>query len=108
MLSKVILLQSLEMQVIRYSHYAFSCLGNCPSWITYIRHFSILPFYILLSGGDMRLTSYIVCLLLYLLMIRYTAFIVLYPLGVFPGEGEFINLYLSLLSLSFVYQWILD
>ena len=40
-------------EVIRYSHYAFSCLGNCPSWITYI---------------------------------RYTAFIVLYPLGVFPGE----------------------
>ncbi|WJX50290.1 very-long-chain (3R)-3-hydroxyacyl-CoA dehydratase [Trifolium repens] len=40
-------------EVIRYSHYAFSCLGNCPSWITYI---------------------------------RYTAFIVLYPIGVFPGE----------------------
>ncbi|CAJ2654345.1 very-long-chain (3R)-3-hydroxyacyl-CoA dehydratase 2 [Trifolium pratense] len=40
-------------EVIRYSHYAFSCSGNCPSWITYI---------------------------------RYTAFIVLYPIGVFPGE----------------------
>ncbi|XP_057449120.1 uncharacterized protein LOC130740503 [Lotus japonicus] len=40
-------------EVIRYSHYAFSCLGNCPSWITYL---------------------------------RYTAFIVLYPLGVGPGE----------------------
>ncbi|XP_061373217.1 uncharacterized protein LOC133315582 isoform X2 [Gastrolobium bilobum] len=40
-------------EVIRYSHYAFSCLGNCPSWITYL---------------------------------RYTAFIVLYPLGMGPGE----------------------
>ncbi|KAL9296635.1 hypothetical protein ACSQ67_022531 [Phaseolus vulgaris] len=40
-------------EVIRYSHYAFSCLGNCPSWMTYL---------------------------------RYTAFIVLYPLGVGPGE----------------------
>ncbi|XP_004505890.1 uncharacterized protein [Cicer arietinum] len=40
-------------EVIRYSHYTFSCLGNCPSWITYI---------------------------------RYTAFIVLYPVGVGPGE----------------------
>ncbi|KAJ1383574.1 Protein-tyrosine phosphatase-like, PTPLA [Sesbania bispinosa] len=40
-------------EVIRYSHYAFSCLGNCPSWITYL---------------------------------RYTVFIVLYPLGVGPGE----------------------
>ncbi|KAL1298970.1 hypothetical protein HN51_043274 [Arachis hypogaea] len=40
-------------EVIRYSHYAFSCIGNCPYWITYL---------------------------------RYTAFIVLYPLGVGPGE----------------------
>ncbi|KAE9593239.1 putative very-long-chain (3R)-3-hydroxyacyl-CoA dehydratase [Lupinus albus] len=40
-------------EVIRYSHYAFSCTGNCPSSITYL---------------------------------RYTAFIVLYPLGVGPGE----------------------
>ncbi|KAE9620508.1 putative very-long-chain (3R)-3-hydroxyacyl-CoA dehydratase [Lupinus albus] len=40
-------------EVIRYSHYAFSCTGNCPSWITYL---------------------------------RYTAFIVLYPIGVGPGE----------------------
>ncbi|XP_027347389.1 very-long-chain (3R)-3-hydroxyacyl-CoA dehydratase 2 [Abrus precatorius] len=40
-------------EIIRYSHYAFSCLGNCPSWITYL---------------------------------RYTAFIVIYPLGVGPGE----------------------
>ncbi|TKY67317.1 Very-long-chain (3R)-3-hydroxyacyl-CoA dehydratase 2 [Spatholobus suberectus] len=40
-------------EVIRYSHYAFGCLGNCPSWMTYL---------------------------------RYTAFIVLYPLGVGPGE----------------------
>ncbi|KAK7257780.1 hypothetical protein RIF29_32005 [Crotalaria pallida] len=40
-------------EVIRYSHYAFSSTGNCPSWITYL---------------------------------RYTAFIVLYPLGVGPGE----------------------
>ncbi|KAK7262421.1 hypothetical protein RJT34_29994 [Clitoria ternatea] len=40
-------------EIIRYSHYAFSCLGNCPHWITYL---------------------------------RYTAFIVLYPLGVGPGE----------------------
>ncbi|ESW04101.1 hypothetical protein PHAVU_011G067100 [Phaseolus vulgaris] len=23
-------------EVIRYSHYAFSCLGNCPSWMTYL------------------------------------------------------------------------
>ncbi|KAF7805498.1 very-long-chain (3R)-3-hydroxyacyl-CoA dehydratase 2 [Senna tora] len=40
-------------EIIRYSHYAFICMGSCPSWITYL---------------------------------RYTAFIVLYPLGVGPGE----------------------
>ncbi|KAI9081857.1 hypothetical protein K1719_036119 [Acacia pycnantha] len=40
-------------EVIRYSHYAFNCIGSCPSWITYL---------------------------------RYTAFIVLYPLGIGPGE----------------------
>ncbi|CAL0334075.1 unnamed protein product [Lupinus luteus] len=40
-------------EVIRYSHYAFSCTGNCPYSITYL---------------------------------RYTAFILLYPLGVGPGE----------------------
>ncbi|CAI9770541.1 unnamed protein product [Fraxinus pennsylvanica] len=40
-------------EIIRYSHYALSCLGPPPYWITYA---------------------------------RYTAFIVLYPIGVFPGE----------------------
>ncbi|KAI4322173.1 hypothetical protein L6164_021890 [Bauhinia variegata] len=40
-------------EVIRYSHYAFNCLGSCPYWITYL---------------------------------RYTAFIVLYPLGLGAGE----------------------
>ncbi|KAL2487836.1 Protein-tyrosine phosphatase-like [Forsythia ovata] len=40
-------------EVIRYSHYALSCLGTPPYWTTYT---------------------------------RYTAFIVLYPIGVFPGE----------------------
>ncbi|KDP44189.1 hypothetical protein JCGZ_05656 [Jatropha curcas] len=40
-------------EVIRYSHYALNCLGNCPSWLTYL---------------------------------RYTAFIVLYPIGILPGE----------------------
>ncbi|XP_043698602.1 very-long-chain (3R)-3-hydroxyacyl-CoA dehydratase 2 [Telopea speciosissima] len=40
-------------ELIRYSHYALSNLGNCPSWLTYL---------------------------------RYTAFIVLYPIGVAPGE----------------------
>ncbi|XP_020972941.1 very-long-chain (3R)-3-hydroxyacyl-CoA dehydratase 2-like [Arachis ipaensis] len=46
-------------EVIRYSHYAFSCIGNCPYWITYLR---------------------LCC------CCGYTAFIVLYPLGVGPGE----------------------
>nr|AKM76676.1 protein-tyrosine phosphatase-like protein [Hypseocharis bilobata] len=40
-------------EVIRYPQYALSCLGRCPSWITYL---------------------------------RYTAFIVLYPIGMAPGE----------------------
>ncbi|XP_028776121.1 very-long-chain (3R)-3-hydroxyacyl-CoA dehydratase 2 [Neltuma alba] len=40
-------------EVIRYSHYAFNCIGSCPPWITYL---------------------------------RYTGFIVLYPLGIGPGE----------------------
>nr|AKM76683.1 protein-tyrosine phosphatase-like protein [Pelargonium dichondrifolium] len=40
-------------EIIRYPHYALSCLGHCPSWITYL---------------------------------RYTAFIVLFPIGVGPGE----------------------
>ncbi|WCJ41180.1 Very-long-chain (3R)-3-hydroxyacyl-CoA dehydratase 3 [Euphorbia peplus] len=39
--------------VIRYSQYALNIIGNCPSWITYL---------------------------------RYTAFIVLYPIGIAPGE----------------------
>jgi hypothetical protein len=34
--------------------------------------------------------------LLRYVLIRYTAFIVLYPIGVFPGESEFIYLYLLL------------
>ncbi|XP_028775749.1 very-long-chain (3R)-3-hydroxyacyl-CoA dehydratase 2 [Neltuma alba] len=42
-------------EVIRYSHYAFNCIGSCPPWITYL---------------------------------RYTGFIVLYPLGIGPGESE--------------------
>uniref|UniRef100_M1B9E8 Very-long-chain (3R)-3-hydroxyacyl-CoA dehydratase n=1 Tax=Solanum tuberosum TaxID=4113 RepID=M1B9E8_SOLTU len=41
------------MQVIRYSHYALSCIGSPPYLITYL---------------------------------RYTAFILLYPVGVGPGE----------------------
>ncbi|EEF31284.1 very-long-chain (3R)-3-hydroxyacyl-CoA dehydratase 2 [Ricinus communis] len=40
-------------EVIRYPHYALNILGNCPSWINYL---------------------------------RYTAFIVLYPIGIAPGE----------------------
>lgn len=40
-------------EVIRYSHYAMSSLGLCPSWLTYL---------------------------------RYTAFIILYPIGVAAGE----------------------
>ncbi|XP_065868264.1 uncharacterized protein [Euphorbia lathyris] len=40
-------------EVIRYSQYALNIIGNCPSWITYL---------------------------------RYTAFIVLYPVGIAPGE----------------------
>ncbi|TXG73996.1 hypothetical protein EZV62_002575 [Acer yangbiense] len=40
-------------EVIRYPYYALNCIGNCPSWITYL---------------------------------RYTAFIVLYPIGLVPGE----------------------
>ncbi|XP_049934175.1 uncharacterized protein LOC116255723 isoform X2 [Nymphaea colorata] len=40
-------------EVIRYSHYAMSCIDLCPSWLIYL---------------------------------RYTAFIALYPIGVFPGE----------------------
>ncbi|XP_008788077.1 very-long-chain (3R)-3-hydroxyacyl-CoA dehydratase 2 [Phoenix dactylifera] len=40
-------------EVIRYSHYALSCTGTCPLWLTYL---------------------------------RYTAFILLYPIGVAPGE----------------------
>ncbi|XP_075633219.1 uncharacterized protein LOC142605674 [Castanea sativa] len=40
-------------EVIRYSHYALSCMGSCPYWINYL---------------------------------RYTAFIVLYPIGIAPGE----------------------
>ncbi|XP_072996169.1 uncharacterized protein [Typha latifolia] len=40
-------------EVIRYSHYATSCVGICPHWLTYV---------------------------------RYTAFILLYPIGVAPGE----------------------
>ncbi|KAG5578637.1 hypothetical protein H5410_058771 [Solanum commersonii] len=42
-----------SMQVIRYSHYALSCIGSPPYLITYL---------------------------------RYTAFILLYPVGVGPGE----------------------
>ncbi|KAJ8563640.1 hypothetical protein K7X08_032092 [Anisodus acutangulus] len=40
-------------EVIRYSHYALSCIGKPPYLITYL---------------------------------RYTGFILLYPIGVFPGE----------------------
>ncbi|KAK2643163.1 hypothetical protein Ddye_024926 [Dipteronia dyeriana] len=40
-------------EVIRYPYYALNCIGNCPSWITYL---------------------------------RYTAFIILYPIGLVPGE----------------------
>ncbi|MCD9560914.1 hypothetical protein HAX54_019737 [Datura stramonium] len=41
-------------EVIRYSHYALSCIGGPPYFITYL---------------------------------RYTAFILLYPIGVWPGES---------------------
>ncbi|XLT51146.1 hypothetical protein HN873_043750, partial [Arachis hypogaea] len=27
-------------EVIRYSHYAFSCIGNCPYWITYLSEYN--------------------------------------------------------------------
>ncbi|KAK4440836.1 Very-long-chain (3R)-3-hydroxyacyl-CoA dehydratase 2 [Sesamum alatum] len=40
-------------EIIRYSHYASSCMGSSPKWMTFI---------------------------------RYNAFIVLYPIGLFPGE----------------------
>ncbi|WOK96941.1 very-long-chain (3R)-3-hydroxyacyl-CoA dehydratase 2 [Canna indica] len=40
-------------EVIRYTHYALSCIGISMSWLTYL---------------------------------RYTAFIILYPIGVAPGE----------------------
>ncbi|OAY37854.1 very-long-chain (3R)-3-hydroxyacyl-CoA dehydratase 2 [Manihot esculenta] len=40
-------------EVIRYPHYALNSIGNCPSWITYL---------------------------------RYTTFIVIYPIGLAPGE----------------------
>ncbi|XP_068644532.1 uncharacterized protein [Aristolochia californica] len=40
-------------EVIRYSHYAFNCIGSCPAWLTYL---------------------------------RYTAFIIVYPVGVALGE----------------------
>ncbi|CAI7818724.1 unnamed protein product, partial [Closterium sp. NIES-54] len=40
-------------EVIRYPQYAFSLLGCCPEWLTWL---------------------------------RYTAFIPLYPIGIFAGE----------------------
>ncbi|KAK7312496.1 hypothetical protein VNO77_36396 [Canavalia gladiata] len=40
-------------EVIRYSHYAFSCLGNCPSWITYLRYTAFIVLYPLGMGGEM-------------------------------------------------------
>ncbi|KAK1271237.1 hypothetical protein QJS04_geneDACA023676 [Acorus gramineus] len=40
-------------EVIRYSHYAVTCVGIHPPWLTYL---------------------------------RYTAFIILYPIGLAPGE----------------------
>ncbi|KAL8208588.1 hypothetical protein R6Q57_008000 [Mikania cordata] len=51
------------IEIIRYPFYALSCLGNCPSFLTYL---------------------------------RYTAFIVIYPIGVVGESGPY------LLSISLV------
>ncbi|KAF4361914.1 hypothetical protein F8388_005650 [Cannabis sativa] len=51
--SSFIKLASYKIGVVRYPQHAFTCIGSCPYWITYL---------------------------------RYTAFIVLYPVGLFTGE----------------------
>ncbi|CAB4282539.1 unnamed protein product [Prunus armeniaca] len=32
-------------EVIRYPHYAFNCMGSCPSWITYLRYTAFIVLY---------------------------------------------------------------
>ncbi|KAJ0083199.1 hypothetical protein Patl1_30856 [Pistacia atlantica] len=54
-------------EVIRYPFYALNSIGTCPSWITYLR------FYVF---HTVTCTQHKL----------YTAFIVLYPIGLFPGE----------------------
>ncbi|KAK1285810.1 Very-long-chain (3R)-3-hydroxyacyl-[acyl-carrier protein] dehydratase PASTICCINO 2A [Acorus calamus] len=53
-------------KVIRYSHYAVTCVGIHPSWLTYL---------------------------------RYTAFIILYPIGLAPGESSAYMLPLSVVEI---------
>ncbi|XP_072996170.1 uncharacterized protein [Typha latifolia] len=58
-------------EVIRYSHYATSCVGICPHWLTYV---------------------------------RYTAFILLYPIGVAPGESETKKDYVAYVPSTSIHQ----
>ncbi|XP_020252582.1 very-long-chain (3R)-3-hydroxyacyl-CoA dehydratase 2 [Asparagus officinalis] len=43
-------------EVVRYSHYATSCIGICPSWLTYFRYTLFIPLYpIGVAPGEMWL-----------------------------------------------------
>ncbi|KAK2999134.1 hypothetical protein RJ639_022832 [Escallonia herrerae] len=59
-------------EVIRYPYYALNCVGISPSFITFLRFDS-------LTVQPPTLQSF---------LCRYTAFIVLYPIGVAPGESK--------------------
>ncbi|XP_064952692.1 uncharacterized protein LOC135607602 isoform X2 [Musa acuminata AAA Group] len=64
-------------EVIRYPHYALSCIGISLSWLTYLRN-------------GCKIVEEQICMATksnsYFVLIRYTAFIILYPIGIAPGE----------------------
>ncbi|GAB4860281.1 hypothetical protein Ancab_011761 [Ancistrocladus abbreviatus] len=42
-------------EVIRYSHYALNCIGNCPYWLTYLRYTAFIFLYPMGFAGEMWL-----------------------------------------------------
>lgn len=78
--------------MIRYSHYALSCIGSPPYFITYLRFDSLSENNASSYSGESILLGNLLGFKFLFLPVRYTAFILLYPVGLGPGESKLTSL----------------
>lgn len=82
------------MQMIRYPHYAFTCLGTCPYWLTYLRYYYMVLYLVFSSETFLELNRRD-CL-----PSRYTGFIMIYPTGLM-GECECFKVHICITDFFF-------